>query len=395
MGQQQGLTPLRTALFADEAAIFRIFLTEDDCARLHQCLAHQGQRLFLEALAGRGHEQLMDLIQKDRAAALVDFLRARNGWALRELLLKYGLLDLVLGDGPAAPILALEQKWRELAHLFPAHDPALLARLAQARKEIRSCEHVRGRFLDTVTVDGRVQFDVGALEFTDRHSAWSLIHEIFANEDYYFETATDTPRILDCGTHIGASIFFFKRLFPKARITGFEPVPALRQRALENFARNQYTDVEVLPYALAPTATTTVFHLSETYSMAGSLVERRSEAGDEVTSFEVETRPLSEFLQEPVDFLKVDIEGVECEVLEEAEPYLTNVQYLFCEFHVGLGLGCERLQRILAVLDRQGFEYQVAKSRSFRQTSQKRPLLYLGGIASLVIWAKKKTRLAQ
>ncbi|HET7425244.1 MAG TPA: hypothetical protein VFJ92_16880, partial [Gemmatimonadales bacterium] len=52
-----------------------------------------------------------------------------------------------------------------------------------------------------------------------------LAHEIFEGGEYEFPCDTDAPVILDCGSHIGLSVAWFKRRFPKARITAFEPDP--------------------------------------------------------------------------------------------------------------------------------------------------------------------------
>src|SRR6185295_6208291 len=72
----------------------------------------------------------------------------------------------------------------------------------------------------------------------------------------------------------------------------------------------------------------------------------------------VATVPLSEYLSEPVDFLKLNIEGFELPVLEEAEAQLGNVRELVLEYH-GWPTGEQRLGEILSLLDRNGFRYLV------------------------------------
>ena len=49
---------------------------------------------------------------------------------------------------------------------------------------------------------------------------------------------------------------------------------------------------------------------SESDSMAGSLTERRRESGDYCAEIPVECRRLSPYLEEPVHFLKLDIEVI-------------------------------------------------------------------------------------
>ena len=125
--------------------------------------------------------------------------------------------------------------------------------------------------------------------------------------------------------------------------------------------------------------------------MAGSLTERRRIVGDNVSEIEVRCRKLSEFLQEPIHFLKLDIEGSEDVVLAEAGELLKNVQHVFCEYHHGAGLNTDRLGRILLLLDENGFDVQVGKSFSSQRGTERRPMSFVGRPYSGGIWAKNKS----
>lgn len=69
---------------------------------------------------------------------------------------------------------------------------------------------------------------------------------------------------------------------------------------------------------------------------------------------------ISDYLNEPIDFLKLNIEGEELAVLQEAEASgrLRNVRELVLEYH-GWPKGEQRLGAILELLDRQGFRYLI------------------------------------
>lgn len=69
---------------------------------------------------------------------------------------------------------------------------------------------------------------------------------------------------------------------------------------------------------------------------------------------------LSNWLSEPVDFLKLNIEGEELPVLREvaASGKLDNVRELVLEYH-GWANGEQRLGDILNLLDRAGFRYLI------------------------------------
>src|SRR5690348_10496292 len=52
-----------------------------------------------------------------------------------------------------------------------------------------------------------------------------LFRELFLEACYFFQPETDSPIIFDCGSNIGMSLLFFKKLYPNARISAFEPDP--------------------------------------------------------------------------------------------------------------------------------------------------------------------------
>ena len=52
-----------------------------------------------------------------------------------------------------------------------------------------------------------------------------LFNEIFMQAPYFFKSSNDPPLIFDCGSNIGMSVLFFKKLYPNARIVAFETDP--------------------------------------------------------------------------------------------------------------------------------------------------------------------------
>ena len=76
------------------------------------------------------------------------------------------------------------------------------------------------------------------------------------------------------------------------------------------------------------------------------------------TWHEVPCVRLRDYLAEPVDFLKMNIEGAEYEVLADSEDCLRQVREMVIEYHHLPGLP-RKLHEILALLDQQGFEYLI------------------------------------
>ena len=67
---------------------------------------------------------------------------------------------------------------------------------------------------------------------------------------------------------------------------------------------------------------------------------------------------LSDYLDEPVDLLKMNIEGAEWDVLRAAAPKLHNVRQMVIEYH-GFPECGQKLHDILALLDECGFRYLI------------------------------------
>jgi hypothetical protein len=78
----------------------------------------------------------------------------------------------------------------------------------------------------------------------------------------------------------------------------------------------------------------------------------------EAATKKVRVERLSKYLTEPVDFLKLNIEGQELPVLRECAEagVLKNVRQMVVEYH-GWARGKQCLGDLLSLLDSQGFRY--------------------------------------
>jgi len=172
----------------------------------------------------------------------------------------------------------------------------------------------------------------------------------FIKRIYHFEAARSNPLIIDGGSNIGISILYFKSICPSARIIGFEPDPAIFQILQENVSHNHLKDVTLVNAGLSAQTGTAIFLPDG--SAGGQLME-----GDGIA---VKVEQLSAYLNEPVDFLKLNIEGEELPVLQEAEASgkLSNIRELVLEYHCW-PTGRQRLGAILNLLDRNRFRYLI------------------------------------
>ncbi|HEY9295152.1 MAG TPA: FkbM family methyltransferase, partial [Phormidium sp.] len=162
----------------------------------------------------------------------------------------------------------------------------------------------------------------------DSASFVSMYDEIFQKEIYKFTCDHESPLIVDCGSNIGLSIIYFKKIFPHSKILAFEPDRKVFQVLNSNIASFDFTNIKVINKAVWHSETTLEF-MSEGAD-GGRVVETD---GQNFSKYSVETVRLRDYLQGAVDFLKIDIEGAEIEVLQDCKDLLHNVSNLFIEYH--------------------------------------------------------------
>ena len=202
---------------------------------------------------------------------------------------------------------------------------------------------------------GRIQMMQLDLEYVDLLTVCPQWNEIYIRKSMAFDAPSPNPRILDCGANIGLVTVYLKQRFPGARITAFEADPQIADVLRGNLSRNGFGDVEVIESAV--------------WSSAGS-VEFRCEGADSGTVNELagsmrgETRSvaavrLRDWIErEPIDLLKLDIEGGESAVLADCADVLHNVRAMILELHE---LRPERRNApaILELLTNAGFAYSI------------------------------------
>jgi FkbM family methyltransferase len=205
-------------------------------------------------------------------------------------------------------------------------------------------ERLRERFLG---------YDV---ELLDYGHFVDMLEEIFVQQVYEVPLP-DRPRILDCGSNIGISVLYFKNRHPSAHLVAFEPHPIKADVLARNVERNALADVQVVPKAV--TGVDGMVELQIDPDDPGSLVSgtRRKQR----TSTRVDATSLSPYVQEPVDLIKLDVEGDELPVLRELADSgaLGLVSQLVVEVHHHLDPTEENLAAIFAVLEGTGFAVQV------------------------------------
>lgn len=173
------------------------------------------------------------------------------------------------------------------------------------------------------------------------------------------------------------SILFFKMIYPKAKILGWEPVSKNFDLLNKNIKKNNLENVTVFQKALADKKGKMA--LRNPGSIGGTLVYGNSSSRSEM----VETTILSEYIDREVDCLKVDIEGGETAVIKELaeSKKLGLVKEIILEFHNSPGEKSNKLGTILKIFDDFGFKYNINSSTLTRFSPR--------GFQALMIYAYK------
>lgn len=189
----------------------------------------------------------------------------------------------------------------------------------------------------------------------DSASFLVMQNEIFNKEIYKFRSDNSHPRIIDVGANIGLSTIYFKLHYPNAKITAFEPDPLAYEALEKNVITNhRFSDIELINKAVWNEDTEIEFTTNK--ADGGSLSVNKPG----FNKIKIETLRFRNFLlqQKNIEFLKIDIEGAESEVIPDCYDCLSKVKFLFLEYHSFVNEE-QQLSKIIDILKSSGFRIYV------------------------------------
>jgi FkbM family methyltransferase len=202
---------------------------------------------------------------------------------------------------------------------------------------------------------GNIRFFGADFSYVDAVSLLAGLREIYIDECYKFKAHHQEPRIIDCGANVGLSVFYFKNLYPLAKIQAFEADPVICQVLRTNVMSAGFSDVDVRNRAVW------VANEPVDFRSEGGFSGRVKMPGDVVSVAQVEGVRLKDLLDEPVDLLKIDIEGAENQVIVDCADRLRNASALFLEYHSNQHAP-QQLDEILRVLKHAGMRYFIKEA---------------------------------
>lgn len=176
--------------------------------------------------------------------------------------------------------------------------------------------------------------------------------EIFSQEIYKFNNSSSNPVIIDCGANIGLSTLYFAIAYPNSKVFAFEPDNVIFNLLQKNINDNKLANVTIYNEAVW------IKDAELSFSNKGSEASQIDTTGQSVTK--VKAIHLAQFLAqfEKIDFLKMDIEGAEFDVVKNCASELHKVQHFFLEYH-GTSSETEKLTTLLDIVKEAGFKVYI------------------------------------
>jgi FkbM family methyltransferase len=227
----------------------------------------------------------------------------------------------------------------------------LRLKLKQSALALRSGRHNGRPRLERVLGWSVAYFDYGILV--------DLFEEMFMQGHYLFEASSSRPLIIDCGSNIGMSVLYHKRLYPDSKILAFEPDPLTFSLLRRNISANGLTGVELVNKAVCDRDDLISFYVDP--ECPGSLLMSTRQARLPKRRIEVPGTLLSNYVDSQVDLLKMDIEGAEEMVIRDLikQDKLGLIREMIFEYHHHIRPTDDDLGTLLSALEERGFGYQL------------------------------------
>lgn len=211
-----------------------------------------------------------------------------------------------------------------------------------------------------------------------------LFQEIFVSGDYYFEPDNARPTIIDCGSNIGLSVLFFKRLYPESKIIAFEPDPKTFAVLERNVRENGLSDTVCHQFALGDVDDSVDFYRGDDENSSALTMSTLHERMPTTKKISASGRKLSSFVDGDVDLLKLDVEGAELKVLTDLHQTgkLSRIKRMYLEYHHHIDTARDDLSTTLEILEQNSFGYQIK--------AQQRPWPKEAAFQDILIYCYKK-----
>lgn len=212
-----------------------------------------------------------------------------------------------------------------------------------------------------------------------------LFNEVVLEPTYRFASRRKDPVIIDAGANVGLAMLFYKYQYPQARMICFEPDPKSFAILEQNIMANRFADVTAHNVALSdkPGSLTLYYNddlVGDTTASISRQFRGHRQDQENISRQTVKAVTLSDYLRQPVDLLKIDIEGSEGKVFQDIGRRLGKVRAIQMEYHYDRRNN--PLHPIVEALEAGGHDYQILAPGTLRSQP--------GSVAVIYSWLRRR-----
>jgi FkbM family methyltransferase len=153
-------------------------------------------------------------------------------------------------------------------------------------------------------------------------------------------------------------------LFPKAKIKAYEPIPDNFALLEKNVRENQLDNVELYQAVVAPKSGILRIHEPigvGAWKSGAGIIPKGWKGIQTNKAIEVEAVGIQEILHDKIDIFKMDVEGMEYEIIRNSGPQIRNVKNWMIEVHPRKD---HRIEEIEKTMTQNGYKLEVTKDKS-------------------------------
>lgn len=164
---------------------------------------------------------------------------------------------------------------------------------------------------------------------------FDLLCDTFVTEEYKVNAISNPKTIFDLGGNIGATVIFFKLLYPDAHVYVFEPDPQNLLSLKKNCQQFGDSITIIAKAVIAKPRSHITFYQGDTHHWSSSTIARPEATKAVTVAATTLEQAIHEYDVTHVDVCKFDIEGGEYEVFQTM-PGKSRIMWLIGELHPSL-----------------------------------------------------------
>ena len=203
------------------------------------------------------------------------------------------------------------------------------------------------------------------LSFFDLATTTALIVSIFIENEYFFKTKNKRANIIDLGSNIGLSIIYLKFIYPSCSVLAYEADPVTFKVLQNNICSFRIRNVKVNNSAITNKTGSVDFYTALDGDGSPLMSTNALRIANKKT-IKVKSVKLSSIIQKKIDFLKMDVEGSEMDILDDLNKSnkMKLIDQMSIEYHHHIDTNQDNFSRFLKLIETNNFGYQLHASQN-------------------------------